>query len=317
MAEVGLFLSSEEHGPRTLVTQAQMAEEAGFHSLFISDHYHPWIGRQGESPFIWSVIGAIAATTSQRVMTGVTCPIMRIHPAVIAQATATSQLLLNGRFVFGVGTGEALNEHIAGEKWPTPDVRLEMLEEAVGVIRDLWRGQIVNHRGRHFTVENARIYSCPDEPPPIRVSAFGPKALELAARIGDGFVTTRPDAEVVAEYRSKGGKGPTVAAMKVCWDADEHNARKLAFELWPTEGLSGQLSQELPMPAHFEQAASVVTEDMVAEKVPCGPDPERHLAAIRHYLEAGYDELYVSQIGPDLGGFLNFYNSEIRPRLGA
>jgi G6PDH family F420-dependent oxidoreductase len=317
MAEIGLFLSSEEHGPRALLTQAQMAEEAGIHSIFISDHYHPWIDRQGESSFVWSVIGAIAATTCHQVMTGVTCPIMRIHPAVLAQAAATSQLLLKGRFVFGVGTGEALNEHVAGGKWPVPSVRLEMLEEAVSVMRELWSGRVVNHRGTHFTVENARIYSCPDDAPPIRISAFGPRALELAARIGDGFVTTRPDAQAVADYRRQGGNGPTVAAMKVCWDAEETIARKLAFELWPTEALSGQLSQELPMPAHFEQVASVVTEEMVADAVACGPDPERHLRAISEYLEAGFDELYISQIGPDLAGFLSFYEKELRPRIEA
>jgi len=197
-----------------------------------------------------------------------------------------------------------------------PDVRLEMLEEAVTVMRELWRGGVVNHRGRHFTVENARIYSCPDDAPPIRISAFGPRALRLAAKIGDGFVTTRPDRAVVREYRRQGGKGPTVAALKVCWDADETTARKLAFQLWPTEGLSGQLSQELPMPAHFEQAAAVVTEEMVADAVACGPDPERHARAISEYLEAGFDEVYVSQIGPDLGGFLSFYDSELRRRIG-
>jgi G6PDH family F420-dependent oxidoreductase len=315
MTEIGLFLSSEEHGPKELVTQAQRGEAAGFGSVFISDHFHPWIDRQGESPFVWSVIGGIAATTEMKVTTGVTCPLVRIHPAIVAQAAATSQLLLDGRFVFGVGTGEALNEHILGDHWPPVATRLAMLEEAVGLLRQMWEGKRTTHHGRYYTVENARLYSCPDEPPPIVVSAFGPEALEVAARIGDGLVTTQPDGQMVKSYRKQGGAGPTIAALKVCWDSDEARARKQAHELWPTEALAGQLSQELPMPAHFEQAASIVTEEMVADKVACGPDPERHVHAITEYLEAGFDEVYINQIGPDQAGFLEFYRTELEPRI--
>ena len=316
MPEIGFFLSSEEHGPGALLRFARMGEEAGFRSVFISDHYHPWLERQGESPFVWSVIGAIAGTTRLRVMTGVTCPTVRIHPAVLAQAAATSALLLEGRFSFGVGSGEALNEHILGDRWPPADVRLEMLEEAVAVMRELWKGEFVTHHGRHYTVENARIYSAPDRPPPVLVSAFGPKATRVAARIGDGFVTTAPDDDAIRAYREAGGRGPTVAAVKVCWSRDESAARKLAHDVWRTTGVPGELSQELPMPAHFEQASQIVTEEMVAEKIACGPDPERHAAALRQYLEAGFDEVYVSQIGEDQSGFLDFYFSEVAPRLG-
>lgn len=316
MPEIGLFLSSEEHGPAALLRYARMGEEAGFRSAFISDHYHPWLERQGESPFVWSVIGAMAGATRLRVMTGVTCPTVRIHPAIIAQAAATSALLLDGRFALGVGSGEALNEHILGTRWPATDVRLEMLEESVEIMRKLWQGDFVSHYGRHYTVENARIYSRPDQPPPVLVSAFGPKATKLAARIGDGFVTTAPDADAVSSYRSAGGKGPAVACVKVCWGRDEAAARKLAHDLWRTTGVSGELSQELPMPAHFEQASQSVTEEMVADKIACGPDPERHVASLRGYLEAGFDEVYVSQIGEDQAGFLDFYFSEVAPRLG-
>jgi G6PDH family F420-dependent oxidoreductase len=315
MAEIGLFLSSEEHGPKELVDQARRGEEAGFSSVFISDHFHPWIDRQGQSPFVWSVIGGIAATTEMKVTTGVTCPLIRIHPAIVAQAAATSQLLLDGRFVLGVGTGEALNEHILGHHWPPVATRFEMLEEAVGLLRDMWKGKGTTHHGRHYTVENARLYSCPEVPPPIVVSAFGPRAVDLAARIGDGLVTIRPEAEVVARYRRHGGSGPAIAALKVCWDHDEARARALAHELWPIEGLPGQLCQELPLPAHFAQAASLVTPEMVAEKVACGPDPERHVQAVSDYLEAGFDEVYINQIGPDLAGFLAFYKKEIEPRI--
>jgi len=316
MAEIGAFLSSEEHGPRELLAQAQMAEAAKMSGVFISDHFHPWIDSQGESPFVWSVIGAIGARTSHRVTTGVTCPTVRIHPAVLAQAAATSQLLLDGRFVFGVGSGEALNEHILGEHWPPAPTRLEMLEEAVEVIRKLWTGKLVTHHGTFYTVENARLYSVPDAPPRIAVSAFGDDAAALAARIGDGFVTVVPDTDLLAKYRQAGGEGESIAAVKVCWNKDEGTARKIAHQLWPTEALQGQLSQELALPSHFEAAAAHVTEDMVAEIVPCGPDPERHVEAIRHYLDAGFDQVYVNQIGSDQEGFFDFYARELRVRLG-
>jgi G6PDH family F420-dependent oxidoreductase len=316
MAELGVFLSSEEHGPRALLEQARLAEEAGFGSVFISDHFHPWLDAQGQSPFVWGVIGAIAATTRHRVTTGVTCPTVRIHPVILAQAAATAQLQLEGRFVFGVGSGEALNEHILGDRWPSIDTRLAMMEEAVAVIRMMWEGKVVRHQGEFYTVDNARLYSLPDSPPPIAVSAFGPKATEVAARIGDGFVTTSPEGGLLESYRGHGGTGESIAILKLCWGEDEQRAIKLAHELWPTECLPGQQSQELPMPAHFEEAASIVTPEMVAEKVSCGPDPERHLQAIRSYLEAGFDQVYVNQIGTDWEGFLRFFQRELRPRLG-
>lgn len=316
MAEIGAFLSSEEHRPSALVDQAKLAEEAGVRSIFISDHFHPWLEEQGESSFVWSVIGAISVSTSHRVTTGVTCPTVRIHPAILAQAAATSQILLDGRFVFGVGSGEALNEHILGHRWPPVDTRLDMLEEAIEVIRKLWAGGFVSHHGRYYDVENARIYSQPESAPPILVSAFGPKAADMAARVGDGFVTVQPDRELLERYRANGGKGRAIAALKVCWDHDEQRARKLAHQLWRTEGVEGQLSQELPMPSHFEAAAANVTEDMVADSVACGPDPERHLEAISKYLDAGFDEVYINQIGPEQEGFFRFYERELRPKLG-
>jgi G6PDH family F420-dependent oxidoreductase len=314
--EIGYFLSSEEHGPAELVGYAQQAEKAGLGAVWLSDHYHPWIDRQGQSPFVWCVIGGIAATTSLRLTTAVTCPTMRIHPAVVAQAAATASLMMPGRFQFGVGGGENLNEHILGRHWPPAYVRLEMLEEAVAVMRKLWEGGVVRHRGTHYVVENARIYSRPDTPPPVLVSALGPRAVSLAARIGDGYISTAPNAEVVRRYLSEGGKGPKQGGMKVCWAADEDQARKTAFELWPTEGLPGELSRELPMPGHYEQASSLVTEEQIGELLPCGPDPERHLAAIGRYRDAGFDELYVAQIGKDQAGFLEFYRREVLPRLG-
>jgi G6PDH family F420-dependent oxidoreductase len=316
MTEVAYALASEEHDARTLVATAQRAEQAGFRSVWISDHYHPWIDRQGQSPFVWSVIGGIAASTGLTVTTGVTCPTIRIHPAVLAQATATSSNLLpGGRFRFGVGSGEALNEHILGDRWPPADVRLDMLAEAIAVIRELWTGEMVTHRGPHYTVENARLYTRPDGDIPVLISAFGPLALTLAAEHGDGWVTTGPDIEMLGQYRAAGGTGPACGALKVCWGDDEAIARKLAHEIWPTSGVPGQLHQDLPTPAHFEQAASIVGEDHATEGTPCGPDPERHVAALRPFFEAGFDEVTVTQIGPDQEGFFRFWETELRPRL--
>jgi G6PDH family F420-dependent oxidoreductase len=249
------------------------------------------------------------------VTTGVTCPTVRIHPAVIAQAAATSSLLLGGRFTLGLGSGEALNEHITGARWPSGDVRLDMLEEAVEVIRKLWKGEFVTHRGRHYTVEQARIYSCPATPPPVYISGFGPQAIALAARIGDGYVNVAPERDAIEKFRAEGGQGPAIGALKVCWGEDEAEARKLAHDVWKTTGVPGELNQELPLPRHFEQAADLVTEDMVAEAIACGPDPEVHAKAVEQHLEAGYDIVYVSQIGQDQAGFLEFFFKEVRPKL--
>jgi G6PDH family F420-dependent oxidoreductase len=316
MATIGIFLSSEEHAAPRLVDIARKAEDAGFRDLWISDHFHPWVEAQGESPFVWSTIGAIAgATRDMRVTTAVTCPTVRIHPVIIAQAAATSATLLPGRFVLGVGSGEALNEHILGDPWLGSDQRLSMLEESVAIIRELWEGGNVSYDGQHYVVDRARIYSLPEELPPIYVSAFGPKAAELAGRIGDGYVNTAPDAELLKAYRAAGGEGPAQAGTKVCWGADEAECVRTAHRIWPNEALGGELAQVLPMPAHYEAAAELVTEEHVAEAVPCGPDPEKHAAAIQAFLDAGYEEVYVQQIGDDQEGFLKFYAEEIVPRF--
>ena len=316
--KLGYFLSSEENDPNELVRLAKRAEDAGFHALWISDHYHPWIDEQGHSPFVWSAIGAISqAAPGVRVTTAVTCPTLRTHPAVIAHAAATSAVLLDGRFQLGVGSGEALNEHIFGDRWPEADERLEMLEEAVEVCRLLWQGGSQSHRGRHYRVENARIYDLPDRPPEILVSGFGPKSVRLAAKIGDGYVTTMPDADLIKLYRDEGGKGPVQAGTKVCFGSDEADARKTAHRLWPNEQLPGELAQVLPTPAHFEQASQLVTEDMIAEAVPCGPDLDRHFEALNEFAEAGADELFVQQIGPNQDEFFDTWAAEIVPRFNS
>ena len=315
--KIGYFLSSEEWGPRDLVAQAMQAEQAGFEGLWISDHYHPWNNTQGHSPFVWSTIGAIAqATDAMPLTTAVTCPTMRIHPAIIAQAAATSAVLLDGRFSLGLGSGEALNEHILGDRWPAADERLEMLEEAVEVIRLLWQRGSHTHVGRHYRVEQCRVYDMPPTPPPIVISGFGRKAVELAARIGDGYCTVGPDADSVELFRSKSQHANPVVqgGLKVCWGQEEARARRTVWRLWPNEALPGELPLILPTPRHFEQACELVTEDMLAD-IPCGPDIERHVEAITAYADAGFDELYINQIGPDQDAFFAAYREHVLPRV--
>ena len=317
--EIGWTLACEEHGPRELVSTARRAEEAGVPFAMVSDHFHPWTDRQGNSPFVWSVIGGIAQATERiRIGTGVTCPTVRIHPAIIAQAAATSAAMLPGRFMLGVGTGEALNEHILGDAWPSAAVRREMLEEAVAVIRELWDGGLVEHRGRHYTVENARLYTLPDEPPPIVAAASGLQAADLAGRIGDAFCGTSPDAELVERFEAAGGAGkPRYGQVTVCWAETEEEGVRTAHEWWPNVAIPGELGQVLPQPAHFEQAAQLVTDEQIAEQVACGPDPRRHLDLLREYADAGYDHVFVHQIGPDQEGALDFYAREVLPLMAA
>ncbi|GIH73670.1 LLM class F420-dependent oxidoreductase [Planobispora longispora] len=316
MAKFGYFLSSEEHGPKELVRQAKLAEQAGFEGLWISDHFHPWLDEQGQSPFVWSVIGAIAEATSLPITTAVTCPLVRIHPVIIAQAAATSAVLTDGRFRLGVGTGEALNEHIVDSRWPPAEERLEMLEEAIEIMRELWSGKLVTHRGEHYDVDTARIYTLPDEPPPIYMSGFGDKSVELAGRVADGYMTTGPSAEMVGKFRTSGGSGkPVQGGLKVCYAADEATARKTVHRLWPTQGIQGEAAQLLPLPRHFEQLAQMVTEEEASKGSPCGPDPEVHVQAIKQYLDAGFDEVYISQIGEEQDAFFDFYAEQVLPRL--
>jgi G6PDH family F420-dependent oxidoreductase len=316
MASFGYALSSEEHPPNDLVRYAVLAEEAGFEFACISDHFHPWIDKQGHSPFVWSVIGAIAhATSTLRLGTGVTCPLVRMHPVVAAQAAATSASMMPGRFFFGVGTGEALNEHVVGAEWPALAVRFEMLEEAVELMRKLWTGDIVSHRGQHYSVEHARLYDVPDIPPVI-VAASGTTAATLAGRIGDGLVSTAPKKELVEAFRAAGGEGkPVYGQVTVCWDEDEATARRIATEQWPTAAIPGQLGQDLPTPQHFEMATELVTEDAVAETIVCGPDPEPQAQAVREFVDAGFDHVYVHQVGPRQDDFIRFFADEVLPKL--
>ena len=317
MTEFGYWLSSEEHAPLDLVRNAARAEELGFSFAMISDHFHPWIDAQGHSPFVWSVLGGIAEATERiEVATGVTCPLIRIHPAIVAQAAATVGAMLPGRFTLGVGTGENLNEHVLGDRWPAPDERIEMLEEAIEVIRLLWSSdEETTHRGKHYTVDHARLYTRPEQPIPIAVAASKPRAADLAGRVGDALVTTEPNEETVAQYREGGGAGHRYGEVKICWAESEDAARQTVFELWRHSGLGGTINQELPRPSDFDAVGESVTIEMATDGVPCGPDPAPILEQIRTWEQAGFDRIALHQVGPDQDGFFRFWERELQPEL--
>jgi G6PDH family F420-dependent oxidoreductase len=313
--KIGYFLSCEEYGPADLVAQAVAAERAGFEGLWISDHFQPWNDEQGQSPFVWSVIGAISQACSLPVTTAVTCPTVRIHPAIVAQAAATAAVMTNGRFTLGVGTGEALNEHVLGDVWPSIDTRLEMLEEAVALMRELWEGGFVTRTGTHYRVDHARGYTLPDGPPPVYVSGFGPKATDVAARIGDGYISTQSDPELVQRFKEATGGKPAQAGTKVAYADTVDEGVAHAHRLWANSGLPGELAQVLPSPKHFEQASQLVTEESTRESVVAGKDPEAHLEQVREYEKVGYDELYVANMGPHHQAMVEFYGREVLPRV--
>jgi G6PDH family F420-dependent oxidoreductase len=241
---------------------------------------------------------------------------MRIHPAIVAQAAATAACLMPSRFFLGVGTGENLNEHILGQAWPEWEIRAEMLAEAVGLMRSLWQGDVVSHRGPHFRVQNARIYTRPEEPPPVYVAASGRRMAALAATYGDGLIGTKADASLLDAWTGAGGHGPRFGQVTVCWASSEREARRTAHRWWPTAALKGEVTQELPDPSHFTDLVSVLTEDQVAAAIPCGPAVETHVQAIHAYRDAGFDHIYLHQVGPDQAGFLDFAERELLPALG-
>jgi G6PDH family F420-dependent oxidoreductase len=320
VVEIGYALSSEEHSAADLVRHAELAEEAGFGFALISDHYHPWLDRQGHSPFVWDVIGAISQRTERLVLgTGVTCPTVRMHPAIVAQAAATAATLMPGRFFLGLGTGEALNEHIVAEHWPPAEVRLQMLEEEIEVLRLLWQGGEQSHYGDFFVVENARIYDLPDDPLPILVAASGEKAAELAGRTADGLIATAPNKELVAAFKRAGTKRdrPRYGQIAVSWAKSEKAAIETALEWWPTAAVHGELGQELRLPAHFEQAVRDVTGDQIKELITCGPDIEPIRAKIDEFADAGFSHVYIHQVGPEQERFIDFCAEQLLPSFAA
>src|SRR4051812_20869281 len=311
--ELGYWLSSEEHAPDRIVEHAVAAEAAGFGTAMVSDHFHPWTPQQGNSGFVWTMLGAIARSTDRlRVGTGVTAPIARVHPLVIAHAAATTEILMPGRFFLGLGAGERLNEQVVGGHWPTGKVRREMLEEATDVIRRLWKGKTVTHEGTHFTVERARLFSRPDTPPPIVVAAGGNKTAELAGRIGDGMLGVKADPGVVDAFEATAGaRKPRLAQLHVCWAESEAEARRVAHAWWPNGALPAPLLSQLATPSEFAAAAQLVTEEARAEQIVIGRDADRYRKAIARFGAAGFTPIYLHQIGPARRGSLAFPRREL------
>ena len=319
MVSLGYTLSSEEFTAPELLDHAEAAEAAGFEYALISDHFHPWTTRQGNSPFVWSVLGALAERTqAMRFGTGVTCPIQRIHPAIIAQAAATTEALMPGRFFLGVGTGERLNEHIIGEHWPENGERIKMLDEAIALIRRLWSGDEVTEHGEYFTTEHAQLFSLPDRPPPIYVAAGGSDAAEVAGRSGDGLVAVAPSEEIVDAYDDAATQsGPRIGQIQFCWDGSREAAVQTALEYWPNAAWGGDVSQEIAVPADFEAIAELVTEDSLTQKVTASNDPQDFIDAIREYERAGFDHVYFHQIGPRQREAIEFFSKEVKPAFAA
>ncbi|OON73468.1 TIGR03557 family F420-dependent LLM class oxidoreductase [Streptomyces tsukubensis] len=317
--QIGYKLAAEAFGPGELVRQAVQAEQAGFDFVEMSDHYHPWLDNQGHSPFAWTVFGAIAARTERiGLATGVTCPTVRYHPAVIAQAAATLALVSDGRFTLGVGSGERLNEHVVGRGFPNsvPE-RHELLREALEIIRLLWQGGYHSYDGKHLRLDDARVFDLPPEPPVIAVAAGGHQAAALAAEFGDGLFATEPKKELVSAYQKAGGQGPAYAEVPMAWAEDEHTAARAALETsrWALTGW--KVMSELPNPVNFDAATSTVREEDILAHFACGPDAARYVEVAQPFVDAGFDRLVMQNAGPDPDGFFDFYRRELDGRMRA
>ena len=317
MTRYGFTVMAEQSTPRQMIDGAVAAEAAGFDFLMVSDHFHPWLESQGNSPFTWSVLGAIAERTQRiEIITAVTCPFIRYHPAIIAQAAATVAVMSGGRFRLGVGAGERLNEHVVARGWPANDLRQAMLEESIEIFRALWRGGVHTYRGRHLEVEDACLYTLPERPPEVIVAAGGPRAAALAGRAGDGVMFTEPSPELVQAYHGSAGKaGPVYGQLPVCWAVDEAEARATAHDRWRFALSGWKVQADLPNVANFEAASSGAREEDVAEMVTCGNDAASFEQAIRKWEKAGFTDVGVVQVGDDQDGFLRFWERELQPRL--
>ena len=318
MVEIGYKLSSEDNHPIDLVNYAKIAENAGFSFAMISDHYSPWVNKQNESPFVWSTLGGISQTTNKlNIGTAVTCPTIRIHPAIIAQAAATTTTMMEGRFNLGLGSGENLNEHILGDHWPPAPKRIEMLEEAIKIIRMLWQGDMHNFEGKYYTIQNAQVYTLPSELPNILMSADGELAAKTAGRIAEGLLITSGIRDnIINIFKKSGGKDkPCYAEATVCWANNEDKAKRIAFDYWPIISNKNGLNWEIQTPKYFEELAKMNDPESVTRGITCGNNPQEHIDEIKEFINAGYDHVFVHQLGPEQEGFINFYKEEVLPEF--
>jgi G6PDH family F420-dependent oxidoreductase len=315
---IGYKLATEGFGPGELIRQAVLAEQAGFDFVEMSDHYHPWVEAQGHSAFTWNLLSAIAMKTDRiGLATGVTCPSVRYHPAIIAQAAATLAIISDGRFTLGVGAGERLNEHVTGEGFPARRVRHERLREALEIIRLLWQGGYRSYDGRYLKLEDARVFDLPEELPVIAVAASGPESAAIAAELGDGLFAVEPDGELVSRWHGLGGHGPAYGEMPLAWAENEDQAVQAVLEK-NAFALSGwKVMAELPNPVNFEAVTALATADQVRGQFACGPDPKRHLEVAREFVNAGFDHLVAMNAGPDPDGFMDFFARELAAPLRA
>ncbi|MDX6381093.1 MAG: hypothetical protein QOI57_2117 [Rubrobacteraceae bacterium] len=316
MAEIGYTMMCEQRSPKDLVDDLVHAERAGFDFSVISDHFHPWLEEQGHSGYAWSILGAAAQATERiPLMSYVTCPIIRYHPAIVAQKAATMALLSDGRFSLGLGAGENLSEHVVGRGWPSADMRHDMLVEAIEIIRTLFDGDYVTYRGEHFDVEDAKLFDRPEEPPPIGVAVSGRQSCELAGEQGDFVIAIEPKAELIEMYREAGGGGPGVAQIPVCYGPDEDECRKLVLEQFRWAANGWKVNAELPNPVNFDAATQWVREEDMASLIPCGPDTEGIVEGVKQFVEAGFEQVALVQVGDRQKEFCEFFERDLAQAL--
>lgn len=316
MAKIGYKLMTEEHGPSALVENAVAAEAAGFDFVAASDHFHPWLRAQGHAPFAWSVLGAVAhATKTIGIATGLTCPIIRYHPAIVAQAAATIAVMSEDRFTLAVGSGERLNEHVTGAPWPSVAERHAMLGEAVDIFRELWDGGARAYEGDFFVLDHAELFDLPSKPIPVILGVSGEKSVELAVEKADGIMATEPNKELVEGFRKGRKAGSAWGEISLAYAPSEEEGLKMAQERFSFSALGWKVNSELPSVEGFEAAGKFVRPEDLADSIPAGPDPEVHLKAIRKFLDAGFDHVALLGIGPDQAGFIRFAEKELLPKL--
>ncbi|HEY1571992.1 MAG TPA: TIGR03557 family F420-dependent LLM class oxidoreductase [Pseudonocardiaceae bacterium] len=321
MTGFGYTLMTEQAGPQALVEHAGAAEAAGFDFEVISDHYSPWLAAQGHAPYAWSVLGAVSQVTERvDLMTYVTCPSQRYHPAVVAQKAATVQLLSGGRFTLGLGAGENLNEHVIGTGWPPVNVRHEMLVEALTIIAELFDGTHVNYRGKHFTVDSAKLWDVPERRVPIATAVSGRQSIEAAAPRSDAMIAVQPDADLVRMWDSLSTESDQrkIAQLPICWDVDRAEAVRRAHDQFRWFAGGWKVNAELPGPDAFAAATQFVTPEDVAASIPCGPDPDGIVSAVEQFGKAGFTDVALVQIGGDhQRDFFSFAERELLPALRA
>jgi G6PDH family F420-dependent oxidoreductase len=317
MVSFGYTAMCEQRSPKELVDDISRAEEVGFDFALVTDHFHPWVEAQGHSPYAWSILGAAAQATSRIwLMSFVTAPIIRYHPALVAQKAATIGLLSDGRFRLGLGSGEKLNENVVGEGWPSIDVRHEMFTEAILIIRELFKGGYVTHRGTHYDVDHARIFDLPEQEVEIAIATSGPASCWIAGELGDMMISTSPERELIEMFNEAGGDGKPVAChIPVCWGPDETTQRRIAHEQFSWSMGGWKLQAELPNPKNFEAFAAVVREEDVANKIPCGPGIDGIVESVTSFIDAGYTDISLVQIGQNQEEFQQFFRQELEPAL--